>query len=65
VFHPIDDCEHPFLYLPGTGIASHGKAILGSFQQNLVAYSIVSDTICKTQENQEEVRPMCAYFIPP
>jgi hypothetical protein len=21
VFHPIDDCEHPLLYLPGTGIA--------------------------------------------
>jgi hypothetical protein len=19
VFHPIDDCEHPLLYLPGTG----------------------------------------------
>jgi hypothetical protein len=23
VFHPIDDCEHPLLYLPGTGIASY------------------------------------------
>ena len=22
VFHPIDDCEHPLLYLPGIGIAS-------------------------------------------
>ena len=22
-FHPKDDCEHPLLYLPGTGIASH------------------------------------------
>jgi hypothetical protein len=22
VFHPIDDCEHPLLYLPGTEIAS-------------------------------------------
>jgi hypothetical protein len=22
VFHPIDDCEHSFLYLPGNGIAS-------------------------------------------
>jgi hypothetical protein len=21
VFHPTDDCEHPLLYLPGTGIA--------------------------------------------
>ena len=23
------------------------------------------DTICKTQENQEEGRPTCGYFIPP
>jgi hypothetical protein len=36
VFHPTDDCEHPLLYLPGTGIASHKTAISGSFQQNLV-----------------------------
>ena len=35
VFHPIDDCEHPLLYLPGTGIASKETAISGSFQQNL------------------------------
>jgi hypothetical protein len=35
VFHPIDDCEHPLLYLPGTGIASYETAITGSLQQNL------------------------------
>jgi hypothetical protein len=35
VFHPIDDFEHPLLYLPGTGIASQQTAISGSFQQNL------------------------------
>jgi hypothetical protein len=35
VFHPIDDYEHPLLYLPGAGIDSHETAILGSFQQNL------------------------------
>jgi hypothetical protein len=35
VFHPIDDCEHPLPYLPGTGIASQETAISGSFQQNL------------------------------
>jgi hypothetical protein len=23
VFHPIDDCKHPLLYLPGIGIDSH------------------------------------------
>ena len=35
MFHPIDDYEHPLLYLPGTGIASPETAILGSCQQNL------------------------------
>jgi hypothetical protein len=35
VFHPIDDCEHPLLYLPGTGIASQETAISGSCQQTL------------------------------
>jgi hypothetical protein len=35
VFHPLDDCEHPLLYLPGTGIASQEIAISGSCQQNL------------------------------
>jgi hypothetical protein len=35
VIHPIADCEHPLLCLPGTGIASQETAISGSFQQNL------------------------------
>jgi hypothetical protein len=35
VFHPIDDSEHPLLYLPGTGLASQERAISGSCQQNL------------------------------
>jgi hypothetical protein len=35
VFHPIADCEHPLLCLPGPGIASQETAISGSFQQNL------------------------------
>jgi hypothetical protein len=35
VFHLIDDCEHPLLYLPDTGIASYKTAITGSLQQNL------------------------------
>jgi hypothetical protein len=35
VFHPIDDCEHSLLYLPGTGIASQKTAISGSCQLNL------------------------------
>jgi hypothetical protein len=36
VFHPIDDCEHWLLYLPGTGITSQEIDISGSCQQNLV-----------------------------
>jgi hypothetical protein len=42
VFHPIDDCEHPLLYLPGTGIVSIERAISGSCQQNLsgICYSV-------------------------
>jgi hypothetical protein len=35
VLHPIDDCKHPLLYLPDTGIASQEIAISGSCQQNL------------------------------
>jgi hypothetical protein len=35
VFHPIDDCEHPLLYLPGIGKASQEKSMSGSCQQNL------------------------------
>jgi hypothetical protein len=35
VFHFINDCEHPLLYLSGTGIASYETAISGSLQQNL------------------------------
>jgi hypothetical protein len=35
VFHPITDCEHPLLYLPGTGIVSQETAISGTFQQDL------------------------------
>jgi hypothetical protein len=34
VFHPIDECEHSLLYLPGIGIASQETAMSGSCQQN-------------------------------
>jgi hypothetical protein len=43
VFHPIDRCKHPLLYLPGTGIASHEASISGSFQQNLVG---ICNNVC-------------------
>jgi hypothetical protein len=43
VFHPIDDCEHPLLYLPGTGQASQETAISGYFQQNLVG---ICNSVC-------------------
>jgi hypothetical protein len=37
VIHPIADCEHPLLCLPGPGIVSQETAISGSFQQNLAS----------------------------
>jgi hypothetical protein len=40
VFHPIDDCEHPLLYLPDTGKASQETALSGCFQQNLAGICI-------------------------
>ena len=35
MYHVIDDCEHPLLYLLGTGIALYETAIPGFLQQNL------------------------------
>jgi hypothetical protein len=43
MFHPIDDCEHPLLYLPGTGIASQEIAISGYGQQNLAG---ICNSVC-------------------
>ena len=43
VFHPIYDCEHPLLYLPGTGIASQETTISGSYQQNLAS---ICNSVC-------------------
>ena len=42
VLHPIDYCEHPLLYLPGTGRASKETAISDSCQQALVGICLVS-----------------------
>ena len=42
VLHPIDDCEHPLLYLSGTGRASQETAISISCQQALVGICLVS-----------------------
>jgi hypothetical protein len=43
VFHPIDDYDHPVLYLTGTDIASSETAISGSFQQNLAG---ICNSVC-------------------
>jgi hypothetical protein len=45
VFHPIDDCEHPLLYLPGTSIAWQETAISGSCHQFLCWSLIVVNKI--------------------
>jgi hypothetical protein len=42
VFYPIDECEHPLLYLPGTGIASKRQLYQGPVSKILLAYAIVS-----------------------
>ena len=42
VFHPIDDCEHPLLYLPGTGKPHRRQLYQGPFSKILLAYVIVS-----------------------
>ena len=41
--HPIADCEHLLLCLPGTGIASQETAISGSCQQNLAG---ICNSVC-------------------
>ena len=42
VLRPMDGCEHPLLYLPGTGRASQETAISGSCQLSLVGICLVS-----------------------
>ena len=42
VLRPMDDYEHPLLYLPGTGRASQVTANSGSCQQVLVGICLVS-----------------------
>jgi hypothetical protein len=46
MFHPIDDCEHPLLYLPGTGIASRETLLYqGPDSKILLTYAIVSGLV--------------------
>jgi hypothetical protein len=42
LFHPVDDCELPLLYLPGIGIHSQESAISGPISKILLVYAIVS-----------------------
>jgi hypothetical protein len=46
VFHPIDDCEHSRLYLPGTGIASQKTAVSESCQQHFAIVNTGFSTSC-------------------
>ena len=36
VLHPMDDCKHPLLYLPGTSKGPQETVISGFCQQDLV-----------------------------
>ena len=42
MLHPIDDSEHPLLYLPGTGRASKETVVSVSCQQTLVGICLVT-----------------------
>ena len=42
VLRSLDDCEHPLLYLLGTGRASQETAVSGSVSKHLLASTIVS-----------------------
>jgi hypothetical protein len=60
VFHLIDDCEHPLLYLPGTGIASYETVITGSLQQNLSGI-YCKDSYCK--DDPVEIKGGLSCFV--
>jgi hypothetical protein len=37
MIHPIADCEHPLMCLPGPSVISLDTAISGSYQHNLAS----------------------------
>jgi hypothetical protein len=43
VLCPMDDCEHPLLYLPDTGRDSKETVISGSSKQAIVVICLVSE----------------------
>ena len=51
MFYPIDDCEHPLLYLPGTGIASQEMAISGFCQVNLAGIDFDPKLVKREKEH--------------
>ena len=42
MLHPMDDSEHPLLYLPGTGRASKETVVSVSCQQALVGICLMT-----------------------
>jgi hypothetical protein len=65
VFHPIDDCKHLLLYLPGTGIASQETAISGSFQQHLAVSSCICSRRWPSQVSLGREAPWaCKLYMP-
>ena len=54
VIHPMDDCEHPLLYFPGSGWASQETAISASCKQALIGICLVTGFgDCLWGESQE------------
>ena len=64
VFHLIDDCEHPLLYLPGTGIASYETAITGSLQQNLsgICNNVILSEVTQSQKNTHDMHSLISRY---
>ena len=68
VFHPIDDCEHPLLYLPSTGIAPQGRAMSGFFQQNLAGIctskDIILSKVTQSQKKSLDIHSLISGYWP-
>jgi hypothetical protein len=57
VFLPIAECEHPLLYLPGTGIASQETAISESCPKGPTLPQIPYSGSCGGRRQKEGIPP--------
>jgi hypothetical protein len=68
VIHLIDDCEHPLLYLPGTGIILLAYAIVSGFGGCLGYGSLVGQSLGGPSFRLSSELCLCnsfhGYFVP-